>query len=347
MAGRYIKEEPVDLKALSADELSEFCQHMGLEPYRARQLLQWIYHRGAHHIEEITVFSKTLRKELSQRAYISNLVLLKRQVSSDGTEKYLFGLEDGEKIETVLIPDRRRLTLCISSQVGCALGCRFCLTGTIGFRRNLRAHEIVDQFLQVQQLVGSRRITNIVLMGMGEPLLNLDNVAEALWRLTALVGLSRRRITLSTAGIVPGIRALPEKAPRVKLAISLNATTEDVRSMLMPVNRKYPLNELLRACREYPLEPRARITFEYVLIKGLNDSVEDACRLIGLLAGIPSKVNLIPFNPHPGADLEAPDEQTIKEFISVLESSPVTVTLRRSRGQDISGACGQLRAEYL
>jgi 23S rRNA (adenine2503-C2)-methyltransferase len=346
LADRHITE-PIDLKALREEELSMFCQDIGLEPYRARQLLHWIYEKGATAIDEITVFSKALREELSRRAYISNLKLLNRQVSSDGTEKFLFGLEDGERIESVLIPDKERLTLCVSSQVGCALGCRFCLTGRVGFKRNLKAHEIVDQLLSVQRIVRPRRITNIVVMGMGEPLLNLDNVAEALWRITKLVGISRRRITLSTAGVVPGLRALAGKAPRVKLAISLNATTNETRSAIMPINKRYPLEELLQACRGYPLEPRQRITFEYVLLKGINDTVQDAMRLIRLLSGIPSKVNLIPFNPHKGSEFEPPDEKTIQRFISILESSPITVTLRKGRGRDISGACGQLRADYL
>lgn len=345
MAVRHLTEK-TDLKALTEEELKGFFQSLGEPPYRAGQLVHWIYQRGATSLAEITVFSKALREELSKRACISNLKLLKRQTSQDGTEKFLFGLQDGERIESVLIPEKDRLTLCISSQVGCALGCRFCLTGTIGFKRNLLAHEIVDQVIAVQRLIRPRRITNIVLMGMGEPLLNLENVSEALWRITRLIGISRRRITLSTAGVVPGIKRLPEMAPMVKLAVSLNGTTDEVRSMLMPINKRYPLSELLRALREFPLEPRARITFEYVLIRGVNDSPSDARRLIQLLSGIPSKVNLIPFNPHHGSNFESPSEEVIREFISVLENSPITVTMRRSRGRDISGACGQLKAEY-
>ncbi len=345
MALRDITEK-TDLKALTVDELKGFFQALGEPSYRTEQLIQWIYQRGVTSVSEITVFSKVLRDKLSKIAYISNLHLIKKQTSQDGTEKFLFGLQDSERIESVLIPEKDRLTLCVSSQVGCALGCRFCLTGTIGFKRNLLAHEIVDQVIAVQRLIKPRRITNIVVMGMGEPLLNLENVSEALWRITKLIGISRRRITLSTAGIIPGIKKLPEIAPKVKLAVSLNATTDEVRSMLMPVNKRYPLSELLKALKDYPLEPRQRITFEYVLIKGVNDRPEDAQRLIKLLSGIPSKINLIPFNPHEGSGFEPPPEETIKKFMSLLENSPITVTLRRSRGRDISGACGQLKAEY-
>jgi len=339
--------EPVDLKSLSAVELFNFCQQIGLQPYRAKQLLYWIYRRAITEIDEITVFPKKLRKELMQIAYISSIKLLKRQQSLDGTEKFLFALQDNERIESVLIPEKQRLTLCVSVQIGCPVGCSFCLTGKIDFKRNLKAHEIVDQFLYIQRLIRPKRITNIVFMGMGEPLLNLDNVKEALWRITSLIGISRRRITVSTSGIVPAIKSLPEEAPKVKLAISLNATTNKVRSMIMPINDRYPIEELLKVCKQYPLEPRQRITFEYVLLKGINDSIHDAKRLIKLLSDIPSKINLIPYNPYQGAEYEPPNKETIKRFISLLESSPITVTLRKSKGRDISGACGQLSADYL
>ncbi len=336
----------VNLKALTEDELKDFVVSEGLEPYRASQLVCWIYEKGARTIEEITVFSKALRKELTRKAYISSLELLKRVSSEDGTEKFLLRLEDGETIETVLIPDDQRLTLCISSQIGCAMGCRFCATAKIGFRRNLLPHEIVDQVITAQRLITPRRITNIVLMGMGEPLKNIENVAEALRRITTLLRISKRKITISTSGVVEGLKRLPEIAPSVNLAISLNATNNAVRDALMPVNRAYPIERLLDACRHYPLEPRRRITFEYILIKGINDSPEDAIRLTRLLRGIRAKINLIPFNPFRGSTFERPNEETISGFQNILIKKGYTAVIRKSKGNDISAACGQLRGEY-
>ncbi len=336
----------IDLKEISVDQLKEFILSRGLPHYRAEQLVHWIYEQGAASLEEVTVFSKDLRKELSSIARIGNIRLITSQVSHDGTRKFLFSLDDGETIESVLIPDEKRLTLCISSQVGCAMGCSFCLTGRIGLRRNLKAYEILDQVLQVSRLIRPLRVTNIVLMGMGEPLHNINEVAEALRRINELLKISRRRITLSTAGYLPGFRVLTEKAPPVNLAVSLNATTDKVRNGIMPVNRRYPLKELLAACRTYPLERRKRITFEYIMISGINDTLEDAERLHRLLRGIPSKVNLIPLNRSPGIDLEpSPEERTFRFQQSLLKKG-MTVIIRKSKGSDILAACGQLRAEY-
>ncbi|KAB2829408.1 MAG: 23S rRNA (adenine(2503)-C(2))-methyltransferase RlmN, partial [Candidatus Dadabacteria bacterium] len=304
-----------------------------------RQLIHWIYERKVLSIREITEFSKDLRERLGAVAFISNLSLLNRQTATDGTEKFLFGLEDGESIESVLIPDEDRRTLCISSQVGCAMDCRFCLTGALRLRRNLRAHEIVDQVIAAGRLLGSERITNIVFMGMGEPLANFENVVEAILRITGFLKFSPRRITLSTAGLVPGILELPKRAPLVNLAVSLNAATDPVRDLLMPVNRTYPIRTLLDACRRYPVPPRRRITFEYVLLKGINDTPEDASRLVVLLRGIPAKVNLIPFNPYPGTAFERPVQD-------VLLAGGLTALIRKSKGGDIGAACGQLRAGY-
>ena len=336
----------IDLKALSEDEIRDFICSEGLEGYRAQQLIFWIYEKGVERIEDITVFSKELRQKLSKKAYISSLELVKRQSSEDGTEKFLFRLHDGETIESVLIPDESRLTLCVSSQVGCAMGCRFCVTAKIGLRRDLKPHEIVDQIIKVQRLVHPKRITNIVFMGMGEPLKNTENVSEALRRIIKLLRISRRRITLSTSGVVPEIRRFPEIAPSVNLAVSLNATTDSVRSRLMPINRAYPINELLDACRRYPLEPRRRITFEYILIKGVNDSVTDAKRLAELLRGIRAKINLIPFNPHRELEFQRPSEETILQFQRFLIDRGYTAVVRKSKGIDISAACGQLKGEY-
>jgi len=336
----------INLKSLSKPELETFMRDSGLPPFRAKQLLHWIYERHVLSVPEITEFSKDLRERLSGHAYLSSLELVSRLTSEDGTEKFLFGLEDGERIESVLIPDEDRLTLCISSQAGCAMGCRFCLTGKLGLKRNLLAHEIADQVIAAARLIAPRRITNIVLMGMGEPLANIEHVAEALRRITALMKISPRRVTLSTAGIVPAIRELPKRAPQVNLAVSLNATTDSVRNSVMPVNRTYPLGALLEACRKYPLPPRRKITFEYVLLKDVNDRAADARRLIGLLKGIPSKVNLIPFNPYEGAEFRRPDDEEVFAFQQILLKGSLTALIRKSKGQEIRAACGQLEAGY-
>ena len=332
----------VNLKALSPEELKEFIESLSLPSYRARQIIHRIYEKWATSIDDIKEFSRGLRHELSQYAYISSLKLLQRERAADGTEKFLFELEDGLTIESVLIPDEDRLTLCVSSQVGCAMGCDFCLTGTMGLKRNLKAFEIVDQVIQVSKIINPERITNIVFMGMGEPLNNLTEVAEALRRITQFVKISRRRITLSTCGVVPKLLQLPDAAPAVNIAISLNATTDEVRDRIMPVNRRYPIRKLLDACRAYPLEPRRRITFEYVLLKGINDSDADARRLVRLLGGIPSKINLIPFNPYRGAKYQRPDDDRILRFQKILTDAGMTALIRKSKGAEISGACGQL-----
>jgi 23S rRNA (adenine2503-C2)-methyltransferase len=337
----------INLKALSKKELESFIRESGLPAFRAKQLLHWIYERRVMSISEITEFSKELRENLSQRATISNHVLLKRLASEDGTEKFLFGLEDGESIESVLIPDKDRLTLCISSQAGCAMKCRFCLTATLKLRRDLGAHEIADQVIAVGRLIAPQRVTNIVFMGMGEPLDNFAHVVESIRRMTELMKISKRRITLSTSGIAPKILELAGVGiPRVNLAISLNATTDEVRNRLMPLNRRYPLSSLLSACRRFPLEPRRRITFEYVLLEGVNDTRDDAKRLLRMLRGIPCKINLIPFNPYQGSEFRRPPDETIVAFQKVLTDGNLTALVRKSKGQDILAACGQLKAGY-
>lgn len=353
--------EKIDIKALSEDNIRSFIQELGLPSFRARQIIHWIYKKFSTSIDEITELSISIRKAISEKAYISNINLVDRQRSKDGTEKYLFRLDDGESfhrvqrtrwkplmIESVLIPEKDRLTLCISSQVGCAMGCKFCLTGTIGLRRNLKAFEIVDQVISVSRLIKSpKKLTNVVLMGMGEPLANFDEVVEALWRMTKLMGISKRRITLSTSGIVPAIIKLPEKAPHINLAVSLNATTDRVRNEIMPINKVYPLKMLLDACRAYPLEPRRRITFEYILLDGVNDSIEDGRRLVSLLKGIRCKVNIIPFNAYEGAMFRSPSQDRVLAFQEVLIDRGLTAIVRKSKGQDIKAACGQLRADYI
>ena len=336
----------INLKSLSRDEIFDFMKARGLPRYRADQLLNWMYERHASSLEEITEFSKDLRTSLGEIAYIGNLLVVKRQLSSDGTEKFLFGLEDGQTIESVLIPDEDRLTLCISSQVGCAMGCSFCLTGKSGLLRNLRAWEILDQVLSVNRLIKPKKITNIVLMGMGEPMANFEEVVDALKRIVLFIGISKRKITLSTAGLAPKIIELPKAAPDINLAISLNATTDAVRDRLMPINRKYPIRILIDALRRYPLKPMRKITIEYVLIAGVNDSVEDARRLVRLLKGIRCKVNLIPLNPHEGSALQRPSDVSVFAFQKVLTDNKMTALIRESKGQDILAACGQLRGSY-
>ena len=336
----------INLKSLSKDRVSAVIEARGLPKYRADQLLNWIYERYASSLEEVTEFSKDLRTRLGEIAYIGNLAVVKRQRSSDGTEKFLFGLEDRQTIESVLIPEKDRLTLCISSQVGCAMGCSFCLTGKSGLIRNLRAWEILDQILSVNRLIKPKKITNIVFMGMGEPMANFEEVVDALKRIILFTGISKRKITLSTAGLVPKILELPKMAPDINLAISLNATTDMVRDRIMPINRKYPIRSLIDACRRYPLKPRRMITFEYVLISGINDSVEDARRLVRLLKGIRCKVNLIPLNPHEGSDLQRPSDVSVLAFQRVLTDNNMTALIRMSKGQDILAACGQLRGKF-
>ncbi len=335
-----------NLKALESIEIEFFFKSLGLPSYRSRQLIQWIYEKLARDIDEITVFSKELKKTLKEKAYISNLKIIDRMVSKDGTTKYLLELEDGESIESVLIPDQKRLTLCISSQAGCPMGCAFCLTGTIGLKRNLYAYEIADQVITVKREYPG--ITNIVFMGMGEPLLNLENTVEALKRLIEFMHFSPRRITVSTCGIPEKIEALYKAFPKTppNLAISLNATTDEVRSRLMPVNKVYPLKTLFASLKKIPLPPRRRITFEYVLFEGINDTDEDARRLLKLLKDIPSKVNLIPFNPVEGMEFKRPSEERILRFQKILTDSHLTALIRKSKGQDILAACGQLRARY-
>ncbi len=336
----------INLKSLSIDELSGFMEGQGLPKYRAGQLLNWMYVKYAASPAEITEFSRELRNRLGEIACIGNLVVVKRQRSSDGTEKFLFGLEDGQTIESVLIPDNDRLTLCISSQVGCAMGCCFCLTGKLGLIRNLKAWEIVDQILGVNRLIMPKKVTNIVLMGMGEPMANFKEVVEALKRIISFIGISKRRITLSTAGLTPKILQLPGNAPDVNLAISLNAATDAVRNKIMPINKKYPIRSLIEACRRYPLRPRRRITFEYVLIAGVNDSISDARRLVRLLKGLACKVNLIPLNPHEGSGLKRPSDAVVSAFQKILTDSSMTALIRKSKGQDILAACGQLRGRF-
>ena len=331
----------VDLKNFTLPELIDFLSGKGKERFRATQLFKWIYQKDVRSFAEMTNLSKELRQELAATACISDLTPAAVEEGSDGTRKYLFDLGDGNAVEAVLIPDEGRNTLCLSSQAGCAMACRFCLTGTFRLSRNLTAAEIVNQVCAVRR---DAEIRNIVFMGMGEPLANLENVIRAIRVLVEDNGLqfSSRRVTVSTCGLVPEMDILGREVT-VNLAVSLNATTDEERDLLMPVNRAYPLAELMAACRRFPLPSRRKITFEYVMIRGLNDSLEDAKRLLRLIADIPHKVNLIPFNEHEGCDFTSPTRAAIDAFHKYLIDRHVTVITRESRGGDISAACGQLR----
>jgi 23S rRNA (adenine2503-C2)-methyltransferase len=301
--------ERVDLRNLTRQELKAWAAKRGLEPYRGDQIFQWIQSPGIETFDQITNLAKKWRAKLEEEAFLSRLTAREIETSRDGTRKFLWDLEDGERIESVLIPERGHYTLCISSQVGCAQGCRFCHTGRIGLRRNLSAAEIVNQVRTVKgHLAGDPiQLTNVVLMGMGEPLANFKNTLRALQILLDPMGLqmSYRHVTLSTAGLIPEMKILGEQSP-VGLAVSLNAADDATRSLLMPVNRRYPLRDLIEACRSYPLAARQRITFEYILLEGINDSLRSAKDLADLLKGVKAKINLIPFNPHEGTEFRPP-----------------------------------------
>jgi 23S rRNA (adenine2503-C2)-methyltransferase len=338
--------ESINLKDLSPDELEEFVANMGEKPYRARQLGKWMYRKRTTSFDDMTDLPKGFRQTLGQSAFISSLRLIEERVSRDGTKKYLFELSDGNRVESVLIPDGKRSTLCISSQVGCALGCTFCLTGRVGRIRNLKPSEILDQFLQVSGL-NHEPVTNIVFMGMGEPLDNLENTVRALQTFTHpdYIGFSPKKITVSTSGLVPKIRELGERIS-VNLSVSLNAPKDELRDKIMPINRKYPINKLLEEVKRFPMPNRKLLTFEYVLLRGINDSDRDARELGELLKGIRCKVNLIPFNEAPPLPYESPLEERVFQFQRILIAYGLDVRIRKNRGRDILGACGQLAAAY-
>ena len=340
----------MDLKNLSPSELLEFLGPFGKERYRSVQILRWLYQQGVQSFDEMTNLSKRLRQELSQVSFLSVLRPLCVEEAPDGTRKFLFQLEDGNRIESVLIPGKARLTLCVSTQVGCAFGCRFCLTGKTGWKRNLTVSEILNQILAVKKMLSEKTpVTNVVLMGMGEPLANYENTMKA----TALMAhpdafkFSARRVTLSTVGLVPELEALAKEKMPFRLAISLNASDEKTRTYLMPVNHRYPLGKILSLCRNFPLRPRIRITFEYVMVEGVNDSSQDAKRLLRILRGIPSKINLIPLNEAPEIPFKKPSEERIKGFQEILMEGGLTAIVRNSKGREISAACGQLRGKSL
>lgn len=338
---------PSDYRSMTRQELEFLTVSLGLSAFRGRQLFRWLWRPEFVSLEQATDLSRNTRRVFAERGRIYSLELHKRQISQDGTEKFGFRLLDGLAIEAVLIPEEDHSTLCLSAQVGCAMGCAFCHTARMGFKRNLLPSEIAGQVLAVQALVNAQKWPrNLVFMGMGEPLANLKHLLTSLNILFDDMGLnfSSRRITVSTCGLVPEMLEFGSKTA-AGLAISLHATTDDVRNRLMPVNRRYSLDTLLAACKAYPLPKRRRITFEYLLLADVNDSPADARRLVRLLSNIPSKINLIPFNASEGIPFNAPALQRVLEFQTILVNAGFTAIIRKSKGQDISAACGQLYAK--
>lgn len=339
-----------DIKTFTKEELTRWFQQKGIQPYRTIQIMRWIYLKQVDSFDEMTDISKENRQLLSDNFSFSQPDKKQVESSVDGSKKYLFGLPDGNLIETVLIPEKNHFTVCISTQIGCAMGCRFCMTAKSGLIRNLTQAEIINQVLGVlEDITGEKRLTNIVLMGMGEPLANYENVIRAIHILTdndSGLQFSTRRVTLSTSGLISRFNELG-KDTKINLAISLNATDNQTRSMLMPINDKYPIEQLVDACAHYPLAPRDKITFEYILIKDINDSMEDAHRLTKLLRPVKAKINLIPFNEYPGSEFKRPEESVILKFQEVLHQKNYTAIIRHSKGTDISAACGQLSAKHI
>jgi 23S rRNA (adenine2503-C2)-methyltransferase len=337
-----------DLAELDLPELESTLEAQRVEPFHGRQLYRWIYRRGVTDADMMTDLSRTLRTRIRDEFMISTPQVVSDERSADGTRKFVLELGDRRRIESVFIPDTPSMTFCISTQVGCAMSCGFCLTGKMGLVRNLTAGEIAGQVRVLATATGLLDFPfNIVLMGMGEPLHNYDNTMKALRMLHSEHGLavSPRRVTLSTVGIVPGLERLAREPLMPNLAVSLHATTDEQRTKLVPPNRKYPLSQILEACRRFPLKKRNRITFEYVLLDGVNDTPDDARRLVRLLSGIKAKVNLIPLNPAPGIDFDRPSDARVDRFAQILADRHITVSVRKSRGQDIRAACGQLIVE--
>ena len=354
----FFGEKPINLIGMNLRQMETEMTEIGEPPFRANQLYKWVYNRGVTDFESMTNIAKTLRSELAKRYIISRPAISKSLDSTDGTHKWLIKLTDGNEVETVHIPESDRGTLCISSQIGCTLNCKFCYTGTQRLVRNLYPGEILDQIMVARDFLNEwpseerksiydRQLSNIVMMGMGEPLYNFDNVSAALKIIMDGQGISisRRRITLSTAGVVPLIRRCGEELG-VGLAVSLHAVRDDLRNEIVPINKKYPLSELISACRDYPGSRNSRrITFEYVMLKGVNDSPGDAHELVRLISGIPAKVNLIPFNPWPNSPYERSSEESIEKFSAIIRNAGYPSPVRTPRGEDIMAACGQLKSE--
>ncbi len=337
----------MNLVGFLPNELEDLAVELGASRYRGRQLGTWIYRKSVFDLDTMSDLPKDFRARLAERATIHVPEPERVTASQDGSRKLVFRLGDGSRISSVLMPDDDRVTLCVSTQVGCGFECRFCLTGVMGLERNLTAAEILGQVLAANRLCdGGQRVTHIVFMGMGEPLANYAALVQTLRILTDAklgLGYSPRRITVSTVGLVPGIEKLGRENLKVNLAISLHAASDEVRSQLMPVNRSWSVETLVAAVRKYPLAPRQRVFFEYVMLDGINDSPEDAGRLVRLLRGVRAKVNLIPFNDWDGSPFRRPPLTRILAFQSILLDAEITTTVRWSKGEDIGAACGQLR----
>lgn len=348
--------EKVNLLDLSRPQLKEFLVSLGEKPFRADQLMKWIYHFCIDDFDAMTNINKELRAKLKAHAVIEAPEVVTRQDSADGTIKFVMGLKGGQEVETVWIPEKDRRTLCVSSQVGCALDCSFCSTAQQGFNRNLSVSEIIGQVWRVAKIIGSygdtgeRPVTNVVMMGMGEPLLNLNNVVPAMELMMEDFGfgMSKRRVTLSTSGVVPALDILKEKID-VALAISLHAPNNELRDQLVPINKKYPMEEFLAASRRYVEQSRAndKVTVEYVMLEGINDSMDQAHELAQALKDTPSKINLIPFNPYPGSPYKRSSNSRIDRFNKILQEYGFTVIVRKTRGDDIDAACGQLVGDVI
>jgi len=338
----------VNLIGMDAAALEGFFAGLGEKPFRARQLRQWIHQRGESDFARMSDLAKGLREKLTASARIEPPVIVGETTAQDGTRKWLLKVDDANAVEAVFIPETNRGTLCVSSQAGCVLDCAFCSTGKQGFNRNLSTAEIIGQLWLANRLLeGERPVSNVVMMGMGEPLLNLDNVIPALRLMLDdnAYGLSRRRVTVSTSGVIPGMDRLRDECP-VALAVSLHAPNDALRDRIVPVNRKYPLRELIKACNRY-LEkaPRDFITFEYVMLEGVNDSEQHARELLRIAERVRCKFNLIPFNPFPGTELARSSAERIRRFAELLQRAGLTVTTRKTRGDDIAAACGQLAGD--
>ena len=347
-----------NLLEFNRKELTSYIERFGHKPYRANQLLRWIYHFGEDRFDEMSDVAKSFRDTLKESAFIIPPEITLDHLSEDGTRKWLLNVGEKNGIETVFIPEEDRGTLCVSSQVGCALECTFCSTGRQGFNRNLSSGEIIGQLWLANKMLRdqenyrtlnseNRIITNVVMMGMGEPLTNYQHVVHALEMMLDdhIYGLSRRRVTLSTSGLIPAMDRLKEDCP-VSLAVSLHAPNDELRDQIVPINKKYPLKDLMAACQRYiEKAPRDFVTFEYVMLKGINDSTEQAKALIRLVKGVPCKFNLIPFNPFPNSGYVCSDKNTINEFKKILMEADIITTIRKTRGDDIDAACGQLAGQ--
>jgi 23S rRNA (adenine2503-C2)-methyltransferase len=339
------KPKTINLLDFDRKGLAAFFVERGEKPFRATQLLKWIYQEGVDDFYSMTDLSKSLRSYLAEHCTLATPEIVVEQLAGDGTCKWALQTHCGNRVETVFIPEEGRGTLCVSSQIGCALACTFCSTAQQGFNRNLTTAEIIGQLVVAQRRLGpDKRITNVVMMGMGEPLLNFDNVVAAMNLMMDdfSFGLSKRRVTISTSGVVPAMYRLTQVCD-VSLAVSLHAVTDELRDQLVPINKKYPLKELMEACRDNAkIAPRRTITFEYVMLAGINDSMQDAQGLIKLLKTVPSKLNLIPFNPFPNSIYRCSGAATINRFKTMLNDAGIVTTVRKTRGEDIDAACGQL-----